>query len=244
MELLKKKLFNLQHNWNELIQSTQSGINSTVNSIHNSTPFSVMFTRDINPFKRFNTNTILKPTVEQVKERIHLAVTIIKPALSSLIATNIRRKNTAWNSRHKNPISLQPGTTVMVKIPTGRGKLSFPFVGPYKVVRKTTGQSYILCQANGEQLPRGFAPTQLKEVIAEELTDRFYVERILDDKVECNGKKIFKVRWLGYPENYDTWEPEENFDDKTIISNYFNDITEFKERGGDVKDNIKPTTTQ
>ena len=39
----------------------------------------------------------------------------------------------------------------------------------------------------------------------------FAVERILASRLNTLGKEEYKVRWQGYAERYDTWEPPENF---------------------------------
>ena len=38
----------------------------------------------------------------------------------------------------------------------------------------------------------------------------YEIEDILDEEV-INGKKFYFIKWLGYPKNQSTWEPEENF---------------------------------
>ncbi len=44
----------------------------------------------------------------------------------------------------------------------------------------------------------------------EEQKDEFYqVERIVNHKM-VRGKKFFQVKWVGYNDKDNTWEPEEN----------------------------------
>ena len=47
----------------------------------------------------------------------------------------------------------------------------------------------------------------------------FAAERILK-KRKRNGKMQYKVKWLGYPEDQSTWEPEENILDKSLIEHF------------------------
>jgi len=47
----------------------------------------------------------------------------------------------------------------------------------------------------------------------------YTVEIILDDKVE-GGKKYYYIKWLGYSHAENTWEPETNILDRTLINAY------------------------
>ena len=47
----------------------------------------------------------------------------------------------------------------------------------------------------------------------------FAAERILK-KRKRKGKMQYKVKWLGYPENQSTWEPEENILDKSLMEHF------------------------
>ncbi|KAI1289077.1 hypothetical protein EDD11_009441, partial [Mortierella claussenii] len=46
-------------------------------------------------------------------------------------------------------------------------KLTPRYEGPYTVVRRTVGGSYVLKDGTGEELGRNFAPSQLKLVLDE-----------------------------------------------------------------------------
>ena len=47
----------------------------------------------------------------------------------------------------------------------------------------------------------------------------FAAEKILK-KRKRKGKMQYKVKWLGYPEDQSTWEPEDNILDKRLIENF------------------------
>ena len=47
----------------------------------------------------------------------------------------------------------------------------------------------------------------------------FAAERVLK-KRKRKGKMQYKVKWLGYPEDQSTWEPEENILDKSLIGHF------------------------
>ena len=66
-----------------------------------------------------------------------------------------------------------------------KGKLDTPYLGPYKIVPKTRGgNAYILMDAVGTVLVRKFPPDHFKIVTCDDFAGNYYVERILDHKVE------------------------------------------------------------
>ena len=218
IDLLRKKLIESStEEWDILLPSVQIGINSRIHSLLGSSPFSVMFNRQLNPFKHFaNVETYL-PSEDSIQERLNLATEILYPAIQQRVSSKTSKMNKNWNENH-NLINIKSGDIVMIKITTNLSKLKPPYVGPYEVIRITRGGSVVLKSATG-LLSRNYSPSQLKRVCASELTNKFYVEKIVDDKDSENGK-LYRVRWVGYQENEDTWEPISSFDDKGIVESY------------------------
>ena len=52
------------------------------------------------------------------------------------------------------------------------------------------------------------------------IINQFLLLREFSEKRKRKGKMQYKVKWLGYPEDQSTWEPEENILDKSLIE-YF-----------------------
>ena len=99
-------------------------------------------------------------------------------------------------------------------------------------MNKSTGGSYSLEDYEGKLAGRNFAPSQMKFVrqIVDVPVDEIYdVESIIDHK-EHDGNFLYCVRWTGYNEEDDTWEPPENFGDPTLITKYW------KRRGMNIND--------
>ena len=176
-----------------------------------------MFNRQLNPFKHFvNVETYL-PSEDSIQERLHLATEILYPAIQQRVSSKTSKMNKNWNENH-NLVNIKSGDIVMIRITTNLSKLKPPYVGPYEVIRITKGGSVVLKSSNG-LLSRNYSPSQLKRICASELTNKFYVEKIVDDKDSENGK-LYRVRWVGYQESEDTWEPLSSFDDKGIVESY------------------------
>merc|ERR1711990_289868 len=49
--------------------------------------------------------------------------------------------------------------------------------------------------------------------------EEFDVEEILDDKIE-DGEKMYLIKWRGYSQDDNTWEPISNLDCPDNIANY------------------------
>lgn len=85
------------------------------------------------------------------------------------------------------------------------------------------GTSYVLRNYEGGILPRNYPPESLKpiQVLEHIPADEIYeIEGIVDHKVH-KGNFLYRVRWKGYTEDDDTWEPPHNFNDPSCITAYW-----------------------
>ena len=51
----------------------------------------------------------------------------------------------------------------------------------------------------------------------------YIVEEIVGKKIK-NGQEFYFVKWKGYPEEENTWEPRSHFNDISIINDFENKI--------------------
>ena len=111
-------------------------------------------------------------------------------------------------------------------------KLSPRFIGPFTIVRKVSQVAYELALPAQMQVHPVFHVSCLKgyrenpmefpsweplrpapEIIQE--MEEWEVEEVLA-KRKCYGKMQYLVKWLGYPNSENTWEPEENLSNASI----------------------------
>ena len=123
------------------------------------------------------------------------------------------------------------GAKVMAVDPIMGNKLTPRYEGPYTVIHRTSGGSYVLHDGTGAPLSRNYAPSQLKLVLedADNLAS-YEVERIVDHR-RTRGEKgewDFKVKWKGYPESDNSWVPQSHFNETQCIRGYWQKCKEEK----------------
>jgi hypothetical protein len=56
--------------------------------------------------------------------------------------------------------------------------------------------------------------------IQEDIKEEFEVEQILAHRFEVSGQRSYKIKWLGYPDEENTWVPEDDIFARVLLSNY------------------------
>jgi hypothetical protein len=194
-------------------------MNTRVVALHNSSPFSLFFARRFNGLSNFSDEKGVIPSEDVLLERLEYMTKVVFPAIQTKTYETQRRMIERFN-RTVLHNEFPDGARVMSLDPIKGDKLSPRYEGPYTVVRRTTGGSYVLKDGTGELLGRNFAPSQLKLVLDDfEDTETYEVEKILDHR-DVPGEGVeYYVSWKGYKER--TWEPQKNFVERKCITDYW-----------------------
>jgi hypothetical protein len=175
---------------------------------------------------------------EDLLKRVDYMTQLVFPAISD--GVQVRQK--ALEKRFRAGVKNNPfpdGSYVMVKDPKYVNMLQPKWDGPFKVVRRTQGGSYVLEDLTGELIESDCAPSRMKLVQREPVEDDsniYEIQQILNHRpVKGRENEMeYLVRWKGYSPEHDSWVPFTNFFETAIIEKYRRrrGINESNERSG------------
>lgn len=220
--IIRKECQDRKEKWAQHVPRAQLAMNTKVAALHNSSPYSLFFARKANGESNYPADKDGNASHEELLKRFEYMNEVVFPAIETRVKTYQRRKADEFN-RTVLLNDFATGALVMSLDPIRGDKLSARYEGPYTVVRKTTGGSYVLKDGTGEELGRKFAPSQLKLVLDDfEETPIYEVETILDHRERPGEGVEYLVKWKGYEKIKDrTWEPPASFIERKCITDYW-----------------------
>jgi hypothetical protein len=222
---LKKLIRGEEKDWDVYVPATQLCINCHISSLHQSRPFALFFGRppiqmDSNENSQDTSDVDQNIIGDILKKRLNMMQEIVFPA----IFEKVTEKQKKLCDKMKLQLAEFPvGSWVMTKDPKPKGKLAPIFEGPFKILKRTLGGSYLLQDTDGVLLNRRFAPSQLtlitppEEIIS---NSSYIVEKILDHR-GSPGHYEYLVKWANYSDEYNQWLSFEQFNDMEIIRQYW-----------------------
>ena len=104
-----------------------------------------------------------------------------------------------------------------------KGVKTAPWTGPFKILHRTKGGAYILETLDGDLHPTNAPPNLLKLVSSGATLDSepsYGIDAILQHRETDSGYE-YLVKWKGYGEDENTWEPFSNFNSIEAIQKYW-----------------------
>ncbi|GAA5972537.1 hypothetical protein JCM11641_001890 [Rhodosporidiobolus odoratus] len=239
VQMLRQQVSRQQKNWVRFLPSTEYGINSAVNDSTGYAPFHLVlgFVPSLLPLPSSPPSSL--PAVESlITER----TATISDARDALAAAKVRQAEQA-NKRRGPEVGFEVGDLVMVDSADRRSRYKtkggdsraaklFPrWDGPYPVEQANPSTStYRLSLPPSDRAHPTFHSSKLKrytsndpslyaerepprpEPIDIDGAPEYVVEKITDEKGKGRNRK-FLVKWAGYPDSENTWEPLSNVED-------------------------------
>ena len=215
-----------QDDWAELLPQAEFAVNNSESATLRMSPFFVLY--GWNP--EINTAS-LAARGEPSEGRVPAASEAAKRLRDTHEALARRWKDASeqqakyYNQKHQ-PKSFKVGDRVLLsarnlRLAVPKKKLAPRFLGPFRVLDAVGSQAYRLSLPSRMKIHNVFHVSLLEPWHGHDIAEpaesmpladedgEWEVQEILGSKV-VNGKKKFLVKWKGWPEEYDSWEPEEN----------------------------------
>jgi hypothetical protein len=253
VQVLRQYVSRQQKDWTSHLPTVEFSINTAVNESTGLSPFQLVL-----GFQPTFAPTSTSSTVPDVEWTLEVREQRIEEARDALAAAKVRQAQQANKKRNDEP-TFAVGDLVMVDSSDRRSRYKtrtqdsraaklFPrWDGPYKVIEAYPQTSnYKLDLPTGDRAHPVFHSSKLKayklnnpatfpsrhpprpEPLDVEGEKQFVVEAIVDEKGRGRARR-YLVKWVGYPDSENTWEPAANVEDTEALDGW-----EEKKRRGEV----------
>jgi hypothetical protein len=221
-----------QNNWVELLPVAQFAVNSAMAETTQVSPFYANY--------GFDPVASLPPRENESPAQAAILMVDEINGLQEQLALDIKfineRSAHYYNQRRSVEPTLKEGDKVYllrrnIKTKRPSDKLDHKKLGPFKIKKKIGPVNYelelprtmrihpVFHIALLEPAPEGAPEAPRTEISPEFQNAEYEVEQILDCKL-VRGKKKYLVKWLGYTDAENTWEPLENFSDPEQVREF------------------------
>ena len=237
------KLLNGQRsNWHKHVHNIQMSHNSTPNRITNSSPFALMFGRNMFESRLFveDNNITSQPDLILDQDRDPDYWNARLSELTNVVYPAVRERTSEVQAQQRKALDstrriIDPSKTfktqnlVFIENLTRTEKAEPRYIGPFRIVGISGNSYYLYDDGKDELYPHTVKVDQLKFYAAskDDLIDgkpaEYSLEKILDHKIDSDGKDLYLIKWKDFSIKDSTWEPAEH-----ILSNKW--IEEFWEK--------------
>lgn len=197
--------------WHVYLPLVEFGLNQRIPRRNKSAPFAYYFGRNPSGLEEIPSTTV-DDTVDALEERKKVMQEIIWPALYEKTENYI---NAVLNRTHRNETTVEIGDLVLVRKPPRAPKCVPTYSGPYRIISADTqvkSAFHLFDMINHKMLPTPVTVTRLKLASKSTPDEEYVVEQILDHRFNEDLEMLeYRVSWLGFDEDYDTWEAETMF---------------------------------
>ena len=238
---LNKMVRGMHVHWPLYLPFVQLSYNSKVHELRLATPYSLMFTRKMNEFMDYTQAKVQdqKVNLEDWQRHQDEVLGLIYPQMALRIKHVHQDMMNKLEKMRRNVLTrdLPPGTQVMIldekyiKNPQTRPKTEPKYIGKYVIVKREVNGPYVLKDMTGNIYPRKVPVDQMKILFktipgyTESMRDDkdiWVVDRLVNDEKRPNDKRTwYEVKWKGFDNSENTWEPEDHIQDQNLIDKYW-----------------------
>ena len=238
-----------QDDWDKYLTSAEIAYNNSINASTGFTPYYLNYGEEINlPLDGGDKGMTSQPTTEELFQELKSNIQLAKQNLEEAQArqtlyANENRKEMTFKVNDSVMLS-----TVNLRSKGRSAKLLPRFIGPYKIIEVINPVAYRVDLPSSLRLHNVFHVSLLKpyldgtaafpdreqivrpppEELNEEGDELWEVEEVVDKRIKKIGKGRRKrnvveylVKWKGYPEWENSWEPEQGLQQaKEAIQKY------------------------
>lgn len=230
MMIIKKLLHGTNKNWPIFTSFAQITFNNKISSLTGSSPFALMFGRELNELKDYSTDPPTIIPLDDWKTHQEKIISLIYPAISDRIKSGKDKLVQALNKNRRLLLSnaFPSGATVMIIDPVRKDKFEPKYIGPYTIVRRARGGAYVLKDATGDILDRHIPADKMKLIAKskrkiDDDNPIYQINKIISHR-GSPGSYEYLIDWKGYSEHERSWEPEASFLDNQIIRDYWHTV--------------------
>ena len=231
-QFLRAYVNHKQDDWSELLHFAEMAMNNAVNKSSKRSPFEINcgFAPNFDFLANNSSNSV--PNVDVFMEKLR-AIWI--ETIKNLKNASTKMKNDTDHLRRKAEFKIGDFVyldTQHLKRTRPSKKLDFKRIGPFKIIEKINDNAFRLKFPSGSRLHdvinvsklTPFKNSSLNEIEPDpdqvDGFEEFEVDEILDQRI-INGETRFLIRWKGYSELHNSWEPEENLSHCKDLLNTF-----------------------
>ena len=213
----------------DFIPMAQLVYNTHISKRHLSQPFALMFGRGANAFENYQqlpNQPLVNP--DRIKANWYQLTQDVFPGIQERVKEQQEQLAARFDATHQIIDDFTPGTFVLAQKTVPGSKWNERYEGPFEVVRKNEGGSYLLKDTLDMEIPYRYPPSMLKVAPYYQPSDdeQFEVKRIKSHRETDLGTE-YLVEWKDSSLEQ-SWEKSSSYHTLAPIEKYFKLLTAAK----------------
>jgi hypothetical protein len=170
--------------------------------------------------------------IPALQQRMNYMAKLVYPAILNKVTKKQKTQQEAFNKKHLIVTTqYHPGAVVYIKNDLRGAKSDQKYEGPFTILRRTRGGSYILQGPEGTEYTRSASQLKLGAQDAVNIpapnTTTAEVQKIVSHRqMERNNPNTleYQVKWKGFPDTFNSWIPVLDLNAQDAIKKYHDSL--------------------